>query len=549
MNDVFFDFSAVYNGDGSVPGHATAEGGAGAYNTVQGVTPASDTTWWLRRVWHDCTITSRISYGAVDKFYILGWPKDSDYAYASRPASGIETGWDDDTNDFAEISCGTSGFLKNTSIITNFILHNVRLKTDSTSTFLVEYSNKSSRNICISSCEFIGAIGNSTRCRPLLIYGNGTVLKDTKIQGSIAGYSGLSMIELSGEGAVVSNVTIETGKIQDSSYIFYLPNLQSATFHDVNISVKEGMGTNGYIWFENCCYDINVSNVNVSIGEGTSLRMGFYGSFSKYNFSFDGDGHIHFINIDYRSNSEEFSFTGLSILSESERPLNLTSEQCTITLKDCDIKTTHSTGKYLYLNGKYSCILAENCLFESENTPGIDYRSSIYSMNHNRVEGAWRGFAYGSEMITSSAKRTGGTSGYSLRAAKTGTSTSYYVPHLYLGVRGVAEAFLVELAAGDNTITMYGAQKIFSERLTYREVWIELDYKDSNGNVVTTTSVDVGPLTDDNSSWENETDLDIWKLVFNVNIPTAQSCAMRVMASLSSEEQGYMYIEPHPYIS
>lgn len=49
MAEIYFDFTSSTDGDGTVATQASGAGSVGAYNTLNGKTPASGDTWWLRR--------------------------------------------------------------------------------------------------------------------------------------------------------------------------------------------------------------------------------------------------------------------------------------------------------------------------------------------------------------------------------------------------------------------------------------------------------------------------------------------------------------------
>lgn len=49
MADVYFDFSAEFDGDGTIPAHAPGAGLIGAFNTLAGRVQLEGDTWWLRR--------------------------------------------------------------------------------------------------------------------------------------------------------------------------------------------------------------------------------------------------------------------------------------------------------------------------------------------------------------------------------------------------------------------------------------------------------------------------------------------------------------------
>src|ERR1022692_3805274 len=105
MANVFIDFSASNDGDGTTAAQAGSPGGVGAFKTFVGHAPAVGDKWWFRRAG---TLSTGSQSFTVSNVQYIGWPISTDVDYATRPASGISNNWDSDSTATLPIISTTS---------------------------------------------------------------------------------------------------------------------------------------------------------------------------------------------------------------------------------------------------------------------------------------------------------------------------------------------------------------------------------------------------------------------------------------------------------
>jgi hypothetical protein len=96
MADIYIDFSATNDGDGTSPTQAASPGGVGAYNTPVGKDFGTGNQVWFRR-----NTSSEIAAWTIGGSYtcdFISWPKSGGYFYDSRP-SAARALWDGDADD------------------------------------------------------------------------------------------------------------------------------------------------------------------------------------------------------------------------------------------------------------------------------------------------------------------------------------------------------------------------------------------------------------------------------------------------------------------
>ncbi len=531
MSDIFFNFSAANNGDGTTAGQAAGGGGVGAYNTFDGVSPASGDVWWVRRSGTKVTITTQIT--PVDHFSICGWPMNGDKNWDDRPASGQSNGWDADVDEYAEVY--------KSYYILYWALTTTQLEGFFTSRMLYygHSSNSPVHMIGDSSgceyyrCKFVNTYSNYPAAK---IGGFGTHVTDCIYTGIHNGYSVAAVATFIGiKGGFVSNCQINFG--MDASYCY------DTIFSNIDIILEQdSTSAQALVYTGNykCRYENIV--IDNSISTTTIKPIMMAGSSSENNY-FDVKYRGSYTTLSIYGDYSIYTFTPLL----SGDTIDLTG--ATVSGNYMSVNLENITTNTFSISSKDSIVYIKNLVTLDNNIIKNNMEcSAAYSLNHGGVEGYWKGFLYQGTIESTDVYRTGG-SPHSLRIERDRVVATITESFPILGKRSRGEVIYLDLVAGTHTVTMYGAHRIFASPLTKTDLYLEVDYLNADGTSASITTRGAGALETDSSTWNGDTDLTIFKMVTTFAIPSNQTVPVRILGSITYEPNTYLYIDPIPVVS
>lgn len=589
MADIFVDFSATYNGNGTAYTQAPSNGSAGAYNTLAGISPGINDFIWVRRAGAmSLSAAFAPSWAGV---HVVGWPVAGDTYYSARP-SAPRTAWDADVTNslngqyWAKIITGNASYnFAPTGI--GITLH--RLWVDSSltvggTTAIGVFTAASSvhENLCFTYSGAVGGASADLRC-----YSNtGLNLKVTGLylKGSSIGSTASSLIGTINSGAsdgFVSGVTVDCAFLSrgaqstTNAAAFSVGNtagnkslslqnvainqLAGAAQHqgtallvaagsvhacDVTVSGQvattwEGPGV--YIAGNDC----EIINMRGSNNVGTLFNAGSNNFIEVYNW-----------NVGYPMAVAGVAYTTGGVTSPVVVSSAAASAGNTFQIKNSLLGVQSGYAKVTNLGSKNVMMLRYvdyilNSLYRVGASSQFDY--DVFSMDHARALGAWAYENRHGSFIASNTYRTGGGN-YSIKGSVTEMDYGQNRRAMQISVKG-RERILRTLAAGANTLTLYGAYKNWAgtnETGPNRAgIGFSFDYFD-NGNAfqsVNTMLNDGTALTSDSSTWVNDTGLTPFKVSVTLSNCQAQTVAINVYASPEGDSAGYFYVDPSIVVS
>lgn len=555
MANIYVDYSASNDGDGTTAAQAGAPAGAGAFNTLVGKTFAAGDYVWIRR-----TTTSNqgssltLSTNGVN---YIGWPKSGDDLYATRPATGTSNGWDADGND------------------------EFNWKANSGSVTLILSANscrfhrfKAENGTAVSFITVSGHGNTFTRCIWLL---------SVSTAGNTVGL-------VSGTANRFFNHTVTTGGSINTSAGYLL-----SITGDVNQFVGLALNAAGFASTTTAmCLRITGDHVTIkdlvitftgTVSATTSYVMQITGSFCIFDnvtvtmpsntsasaplLTLTGNGNV-FRNItwDYTgtlsTTSDHVLISGIGnrlwLTGPTERAnsnlryfLNITGDQNVVYLKNLISNNSGSSSSEINFSStaEYNIVYCDNCLFSTPptqwflNAP-INTKNAVYSINHNRVSGLFKSARNDGIIESSNTIRDGGDT-YSLRMEVLKSAPNNLDPLAFGDL--FEQTIWLSLTSGSRTITLYGAHKLFGTNLpTKADIWFEVEDKaNDNMNTVITTQ-EYAALESDASDWENDPGVTAFKISKTFTVTATAVVPFRIYY-YKYVPNAYIYIDPTPIVS
>lgn len=540
MADIFVDYSATNNGNGTAYTHAASAGAAGAFNTLNGITGSDGDKVWVRRVVDaDATTNWVIS---DSNLFIIGWPKSGDKFYSTRPSAPQAT-WDADAADYPEFvnSSGSNYFQLSGS---NNELHRLKV-TVTTTNGSACFTVSGSSNILVN-CVSIST--NDTRSG-FDITGHGNHFYSCHGKGK--GYFDYG--DVPGGG-----FNIGTNALNNL--------LQNCTVESINASgnynsafVDAGIGT----VFINCTMTSthdNGSGLYLNSSKGTKWIGGYLRGSVPIISSQSIDTYNLIENVEIRGKRiiisgiahHKISIKSWDFISGDSYHVEWYNASAKGELYLQDTAFSGGTNN-LRLDG-HILVLSKNVTYSTSpifypiTTEGDSYHQlgGFYSADHGQVAGAYYAKTQtGVLESTGSVTRDGG-SALSLKFTSTAKK---YLP-LVLGRAGF-ETMFVSVSAGVNTITFYGAYKTYTS-LKKNDIWFEADYKDHATNLTTSiaTSLSTNGLDtvdSDSSTWTGDT---VTAFKITATFDAEQDCIVPIRLYFNSYvASGIVYLDPVPTIT
>lgn len=547
MADVFVDFSAANDGDGTAFGQAASGGATGAFNTLQGKTFGTNDSVWIRRQTMGSAYTAIITMGVTGVKYI-GWPKSGDDYYSTRPSSAQAT-WDGDSNDYAEFSFSNTSYYINVSASVSVELH--RLKPTYSVNNRVLNATSSGSTVVAKNCNFVSTVSNQTNAfytgssGSTKLYLYNTIFTITRWSGDGTG----SLINPNSSLLYMYDVTINITTYSSSAtdaYMISMSNNSILRGITVNIAASTAsLYSPSYLTLSNYCTVIGFTAIVTTKGTpgstDVSIRIAGVGCHLQ-GISMDGGGSIQISTNGAIVEVDKFVHTCVSssawlIFSSSANGnfvrannVSLTTGSSTITCNGTAFAGNHVICRRLNTGA--------NITFGS-----TDVNSALTSYDHSNTAGDWRYYKSGSLLQSSNVYRTGGAS-YGLKFQITSSSLNQE-NNLFVSPFG-KETIWLDLASGARTITIYGAYKNFAD-FKNNIFWISTEYYNGT-SIIPVTTHNNSAVTSDSSTWTNDTGLTMFKCVLSFTLGTGQIVPLRMYGG-KYESSAYFYIDPLPEVT
>ena len=365
------------------------------------------------------------------------------------------------------------------------------------------------------------------------INGNNNHISDCIFGGGASTASWTSFYQM--DNSVVENCTFSFGISMNYAYNNIFTNCDSTLLVDARPYIALDAS-----YAQNCRIENMTADTSAYTGGLTNALITIAGSYNlNVDMTVKGE-YSTIIVTGIRNTTTLVPATSADTIAFTTANTTATDSSITMENFEGDSLTSAAVNTVLFLK---NCVIPDN----NFSITTLFYNSAIYSLNHGGVQGYWKAFNNKGIIESSDVYRTGG-SPHSLRCMlETANNDSATFPTL--GVRDKGEVIYLDLLAGTHTITMYGAHRLFADALTKGELFLEVDWLDSNGILKSVSSVRQGDLETDASVWVGDTDLTVFKMTQTITIPTDQQVPVRVYGTYVYENSAYLYLDPIPVVT
>lgn len=567
MANVFIDFSAANDGDGTAANQASGGGSPGAFKTIVGKTFNPGDKVWFRRA-GTLTLAASLTFSVANVSYI-GWPVPSgstaagadgnastqdDEDYSTRPASGTSNSWDSDTvGTYPTISHNWTTSSFQIIISTGTGQQFKRLKFNQTGSGSVATISQSVTVPC--SFKYTQHITAQV--------GNGQMLGLTHTFGNIR----FDWCGFAGTDATYSVVANTAGGSMQNYDCYFTKTATTAAGQGMLLlgacwgteTIRAKMIDNDTTHASICCIRILTPTTLHSIID-CSLDVSTATAHGEYTLVIGG-GNIFMRGMKLKGNvsltsslpSDPLSFayiqqpflvaagaidmTGIGVSSNihvaSFVPITGNTNDVTITAG-----TIITVGDFRPLAG-------------TPITPAASKFPGVYSADYGHVAGAWRHDGLRAILTkNTSVTRTGGAA-FSIKCVQTdNTAPNWYFAEY--GIPGM-ETIFVSLASGARTVTLFGARTAFTTAPTQNDIWFEVSYldlasgehrKNISSRAGDLTGANILALTSDGSTWTGDASITTeFKIVLSFTTGQACVCPIRIRYK-GYDSTGYTYLDP-----
>ncbi len=557
MANIYVDYSASNDGDGTTAAQAGSPASAGAFNTLVGKTFAAGDYVWIRR-----TTTSNQGSSltlSTDKINYIGWPKSGDDLYATRPATGTSNGWDADGNDEFNWKANSSGVALTLSA-NSCRFHRFKVENVGTITFLTVtgHGNLFTRCVWLASSgvsanittvtghanrffnHTISASAGLTTSTSILIHISGDGSQFLALTLTSVGYSGGSSLagalRVSGNYTIFKDLVITfTGTITTvSAYVFNVGGVMNM-FDTVTVTMPSNTSA--------ACPLLSITGSN--------------NTFRNITWDYCGTGSSTIDHIAIAGNSNRLWITGPVERANTNIRylLNITADGNIVYLKNVTANNTGAGSSEINFaaGAQYNIVYCDNCLFCTPltqwflNSP-VNARNAVYSINHNQVSGLFKSARVNGIVESSNTVRSGGDT-YSLRMEVLKSSPNHFDPLAFGDL--FEQTIWLSLTSGSRTITLYGAHKLFGTNVpTKADIWFEVEDKanDNMNTVISSQDRDNAALESDASTWSNDPGVTAFKISKTFTVTTTAVVPFRIYY-YKYVPNAYIYIDPTPVVS
>ena len=591
MATIFVDFGAANDGDGTSYVQAASGGAVGAYKTIVGKTFTTGDVVWIRRSSTVLALAAALTISTVGVKFV-GWPISGDTYYSIRPSAAQAT-WDADAGTFPRMSGSAVGsvitFTGNTTELHRLSFENTAT-TSTSSAYLLNMSGSSS---VVSNCQAIwnhntvGAISQPafkmTGTFPKI---NGLYCKGSSSTTGATIIGDIVYIGIGSSDGYVSNLTIDAlnlAKAYNNGTNYYagtaltalntsnnksliienytLNMLTQPTAHQGNVvnvtggsvrmfdvtvnaqtnSSYEGPG----VFFTASAVDSCIVNLRATGNVGSIIMGGSCGFIEAYNWNIAyplvyGSG----------NNLITYGTSGGPNAGGVTSPLVVgtgTSNYKNVLKISNGVFSTASNGSKLYFVGSGHEVYLNYCDFNTIlKATNSNQNYDVVSINHNRVLGAFHYENRFGTLDSSNTYRTGGAN-FSFKGTILETDQMQNRRALPISIK-TRETASVNLAAGSNTLTLYGSYKNYVGTIqaapTLRDIGFTFDWWDNTNTIKTTSTFADGALTSDSSTWNNDPGVTPFKVSITITAALAQTIDINMFVSPEYDASGYFYIDP-----
>jgi len=513
MATYFVDFSAANNGDGSSHVQAPTPGGVGAFNSLVGLSFSIADVYWVRRqISSEPYSTINMNSTGVK---LIGWPLVGDTYFHERPTD-VRSAWDGDLETHAKASYRFTN-LQFTEI------HRLDLTTVDSFTVIA-----ASSNITIQNCVFTITNPSSLvdiRASRVLI--SDTVFNRETISVTAFRWVDYNNIFLKNLTFNITNNNIASiGMMHisgnDAELVDIVFNIHSINSSAVLLAISGRFCVDG---FEVNCVNYNTSDTNWCLNANGIQYARLYNlSFNNCGnrMTLNGDTFVHIKNWDQVGESPSAIMTGTSEIALVIDNFNL--------INNSIPPSVMSNVGFLKIGN--SSLREENFQITSST-----YYCMLYDCNG--IVGNWKFWNGYGWYETTNTNRTGGGN-YAIKVTnKLGTNTpaEMQFPH-------VLDDEFINLTVGDNTVTAYLALKNYGSDINANSLWMEIFYKNVVGEFVFDSTKQIGLLTPDGSTWNNERNIVPIRLQATITVAENQQAKIRIIGG-PYKPGAYYYIDPN----
>lgn len=545
MADIYVDYSASNDGNGTTAAQAGSPGGTGAYNTLAGKTFSASDKVWVRRV-TAAAIGAITTLSQTVGLEIIGWPISGDLYYSSRPASGTSNGWDADGNTYAILVYNSASF-RLTISGQNYKFYRIQVQQSAASARVSDVTGSTNE---FYDCYWYHAHATQLTSAPdFEITSSTNLFVRCKWEGPCAANNASAAIVkcVTGTANKFFDCTIIISSTAAAGQCFWL-NSADHLVQNLTINITGGTAALKIVHLDTSGSNCRLFDILLNASGGVT-------SFVPLTVS----GDANYIS-GFETNSGGGSTTGiLSIPSGGDNNVimitnfvqNPTSGTNGVNIAGQGNRVILKNGTFLAntqdinFNANFNnTVLCNNVVFSSTPIVAGSHLESctVWSYNHNQTAGAFKHIHLHGEITSSNTYRSGGESySFKFESLLAGNGTR---GQLQLGLPGF-ETIWLNLAAGSRTVTLYGAHKNFGGTPPKtHNIWIEFEYLDANGDYKHYSSYAYGTtLTSDSSTWNNDTSLTVFKIDCPVTVDAQCIVPVRIYyhAYVAS---AYTYVDP-----
>lgn len=521
MADIFIDYSATFDGDGTTAAQAASNGAVGAFNLAGGNTYTANDKIWIRRH-DDDTKLETVKTDLVAGLWVIGWPNTYDREYANRPASGTSNGWDGDGAGYARITVnGTArAFTSPGAGLASLYFSNIKFSTlNSSSAAYALDMDPDDYYWVFENIYFHGTLGTAYR-KPGDLAGDHHAFYNVKIDAS--GSSSYAM-NIDGERQLWVGTDLTIGSA-GASAIYTVSNSKFSIFdykftiHTTEVGAVKLFNDSNY----HLTRELKIINnspagtANLIQGLGSITDVDLSGGKFKVTAPASG-GQLVINGTSIIDQMYDASYSNLSITN-----MTYTAVAATIWDQPNIIK--------------FNNVVHTGSDIDQQGDPG----SRFTSINDQQVAGDFRVIGTGTDIVSSGYSRTGGSSwSVQINQSETGPAIGTIIDK--------NSVIVADLVSGANTLTLYAEHALFTQELSNLNIWFEVYYYDG-GMLKIASSIDPLEVTSDASVWDDVNPYTGFKMETTITLAAAERVKIFVMAHLP-DDTGYVLIDPNLVIT
>lgn len=537
MANVYVDFTATFNGDGTDAAQAGAPAGVGAFNTITSVVDTANDKVWIRRAGSE-TLTTTITY-TTSGMEIIGWPISTDDDYSTRPASGTSAGWDSDgqTHAIMDSSTDNVGFIIYGTDQRFKRIDYINTGTSTTNPILQVGNFGSGPGINVKYCIFETSYVFATNI--VITQASDIIFDDVEVITNQTTVSNAALDCISyADNMIIRNCNVHENTLGSYCIGIRVANETLIENTTINITGPDATGINMNMG-SSAGYLTRIYDCTIDIDDGEGISEG--------GISYINPIEIRTTTVNAKSLTLSHAGGGTSSMAFTQTNPNTGSYgiQVFSGIITFENLTFQSGNSYDFDIKEGALVLVRNGTFLTTppNNSARRLNPGLYVGDISANLGFFKSFHNSGTVETSSVARTGGR-GFSMKMSpENGVFSSTF---LRIGLEGM-ETILVPLTAGSRTLTVYGAHKLWGGTPPLdNELYFECDYISSGSGATRTLATSKGSgstLTADGSSWTGDTGLTTFSM--SITFSVGQNCVAPIRVYLGKfVSSAYVYIDP-----